>query len=64
MSSVLQENFKKNFLEGVSRMFQCTFVAWILSQLPEQKEGLFILVIKGAVNIKGAQAYTTLVVLL
>ena len=34
-----QENFKKSF-KGVSRMFQCSFVAWISSQLPEQKKGL------------------------
>ena len=37
----VQENIKISF-EGVSRMFLCSFVAWISSQLPEQKEGLLI----------------------
>ena len=43
-SSVFQENFIKSF-KGVSKIFKwsffCNFVAWISSQLPEQKEGLF-----------------------
>ena len=41
MLSVFGENFKKS-LEGVSRKFQWSFVAWISSQLPEQKEGFFL----------------------
>ena len=45
MSSVFQENFIKSF-KDVSRIFKwsfyCNLVAWISSQLPEQKEGLFI----------------------
>ena len=37
-----QENFKKAF-KGVLNVLYCNFVvAWHLSQLPEQKEGLFI----------------------
>ena len=40
-----QENFIKSF-KGVSRIFKgsffCNFVALISSQLPEQKEGLFL----------------------
>ena len=44
MSRVFQENFIKSF-KDVPRIFKlsfyCNFVAWISSQLPEQKEGLF-----------------------
>ena len=40
VSSVFQEHFIKCF-KGVSRIF-C--FAWISSQLPKQKEGLFFLV--------------------
>ena len=33
---------KMSSFKGVSRMFQFRFVAWISSQLPKQKEGLFV----------------------
>ena len=44
--SVFQENFIKSFRD-VSKIFKwrrffCNFIAWISSQLPEHKEGLFI----------------------